>query len=215
MSMTGDLADLGRLRFGVMAQSTRNNDRTAARLDGIRDALAPHGLAVRPQHFVTGEWSIAEGRSPFRSVIRAPQHPGISLAVEAAGGSRRSRHRRKALAAIGGDDGGAVPLTRNGPPNGAAHGRERRPQGRALPSTAVDASSTPVSVSRQQANVRSGRKVSRGWALPGVFWGGSRVKWRSALFTPGHVEKKRLCLRSRRAKHMIGLPICSFSPIQL
>jgi LacI family transcriptional regulator len=75
MSMTDYLADLGHVRFGVVAQSTRNNDRASARLDGIRDALAMRGLAVRPQHFAVGEWSIAEGRSLFRRVIAADPRP--------------------------------------------------------------------------------------------------------------------------------------------
>jgi LacI family transcriptional regulator len=60
--MTSHLIDLGHRRFGVVAQSTQNNDRSAARLEGIRDALAEHGLAVRPQHHAVGEWTISEGR---------------------------------------------------------------------------------------------------------------------------------------------------------
>lgn len=75
MSMTDYLADLGHVRFGVIAQSTRNNDRASARLDGIRDALAMRGLAVRPQHFAIGQWSIAEGRTLFRRVIGTDPRP--------------------------------------------------------------------------------------------------------------------------------------------
>lgn len=75
MAMTDYLADLGHLRFGVIAQSTRNNDRSSARLEGVRDALAQRGLAVRPQHFAVGEWSIAEGRALFRRVMAAEPTP--------------------------------------------------------------------------------------------------------------------------------------------
>ena len=75
MSMTDHLADLGHVRFAVIAQSIRNNDRSSARLDGIRDALAMRGLAVRPQHFAIGEWTIEEGRSLFRQVIAAEPRP--------------------------------------------------------------------------------------------------------------------------------------------
>ena len=75
MSMTDYLADLGHVRFGVIAQSTRNNDRASARLDGIRDALAMRGLAVRPQHFAIGEWTITEGRSLFHRVVTADPRP--------------------------------------------------------------------------------------------------------------------------------------------
>ena len=33
------------------------------------------GLAVRPQHFAIGEWTVAEGRSLFRRVIAADPRP--------------------------------------------------------------------------------------------------------------------------------------------
>lgn len=75
MAMTDHLADLGHVRFAVIAQSIRNNDRAGARLGGIRDALAMRGLAVRPQHFAIGEWTIEEGRSLFRQVIAAEPRP--------------------------------------------------------------------------------------------------------------------------------------------
>lgn len=75
MMMTDHLADLGHVRFGVIAQSTRNNDRASARLDGVRDALASRGLAVRPQHFAMGEWSIADGRRLLRSLWQTGPKP--------------------------------------------------------------------------------------------------------------------------------------------
>lgn len=75
MAMTDYLADLGHVRFGVIAQSTRNNDRASARLEGIRGALALRGIAVRPQHFAVGEWTIAEGRSLFRRVMASDPRP--------------------------------------------------------------------------------------------------------------------------------------------
>lgn len=75
MMMTDYLADLGHVRFGVIAQSTRNNDRASARLEGMRQALALRGLAVRPQHFAMGEWSITEGRSLFRKLMQSDPKP--------------------------------------------------------------------------------------------------------------------------------------------
>jgi LacI family transcriptional regulator len=75
MMMTDYLADLGHVRFAVIAQSTRNNDRASARLAGVRDALAMRGLAVRPQHFAMGEWSIAEGRSLLRQLMQTDPRP--------------------------------------------------------------------------------------------------------------------------------------------
>lgn len=75
MMMTDYLADLGHVRFGVIAQSTRNNDRAGARLEGMRHALALRGLAVRPQHSAMGEWSVGEGRSLFRKLMQTDPAP--------------------------------------------------------------------------------------------------------------------------------------------
>lgn len=75
MMMTEYLANLGHVRFGAIAQSTRNNDRAGARLEGLRDALALRGLAVRPQHFAMGEWTITEGRSLFRRLMQTDPRP--------------------------------------------------------------------------------------------------------------------------------------------
>jgi LacI family transcriptional regulator len=73
--LTSYLVGLGHRVFGVLAQSTHNNDRAAARLAGIRDSLAERGLAVRPQHFAMGEWTIAEGKAMFRRIMAAAPHP--------------------------------------------------------------------------------------------------------------------------------------------
>jgi LacI family transcriptional regulator len=73
--LTSYLIDHGHTRFGLIAQSTQNNDRAAARLEGVRDALAERGLAVRPQHFAIGEWTIAEGRSLFRQIMSPEPGP--------------------------------------------------------------------------------------------------------------------------------------------
>jgi LacI family transcriptional regulator len=73
--MTEYLAELGHVRFAVIAQSTRNNDRASARLEGVRHALALRGLAVRPQHFAIGEWTITEGRTLLRRVMQTEPKP--------------------------------------------------------------------------------------------------------------------------------------------
>jgi len=65
----------GHRRFGVIAQSVQNNDRATARLQGIKDALAEAGLAIRPNHFTEGRWSIAEGRALFSSIIARKPWP--------------------------------------------------------------------------------------------------------------------------------------------
>ena len=73
--LTDYLCELGHRRFAVIAQSTLNNDRAQSRLDGIRDALAIRGLAVRPQHMATGRWTIAEGRALFRQIVLEEPRP--------------------------------------------------------------------------------------------------------------------------------------------
>lgn len=75
MMMTDYLANLGHTRFAAIAQSTRNNDRASARLDGLRDALAMRGLAVRPQHLLMGEWSVTEGRALFNRLMQTEPRP--------------------------------------------------------------------------------------------------------------------------------------------
>lgn len=74
-SLTRYLLRLGHRRFGLIAQSSRNNDRAAARLEGVRAALSEEGLSVRPQHFVEGRWSIAEGRALFERIIEKRPWP--------------------------------------------------------------------------------------------------------------------------------------------
>ena len=67
--LTQHLTDLGHRRFGVIAQDSETNDRARARTQGIRDALAERGLAVRPEHFCVGRWTIREGRELFGRIV--------------------------------------------------------------------------------------------------------------------------------------------------
>jgi LacI family transcriptional regulator len=67
--LTNHLIAGGHRRFGVIAQAIQNNDRATARMQGIRDALAEAGLSIRPDHFVSGRWTIAEGRALLGKLI--------------------------------------------------------------------------------------------------------------------------------------------------
>lgn len=73
--LTRHLIDLGHRRFGVIAQDSSTNDRAKARTQGIRDALAEQALAVRPDHFVVGQWTIREGRDLFRRIVSHEPKP--------------------------------------------------------------------------------------------------------------------------------------------
>ena len=77
--LTSYLAELGHRRFGLIAQSTVNNDRAQARLQGVRDALAERGIAIHPSHFAEGYWGIREGRQLFRRI--GPQSPRPTAVV--------------------------------------------------------------------------------------------------------------------------------------
>lgn len=67
--LTNYFISLGHRRFGVIAQDTTTNDRARARVQGIRDALAEHTLAVRPEHFGIGHTTMHEGREIFRQFV--------------------------------------------------------------------------------------------------------------------------------------------------
>jgi LacI family transcriptional regulator len=73
--LTRYLIGLGHRSFGVLAQSTRNNDRAAARLQGIHDALAEDSIAIQPRHFVQGYWGVREGRQLFKRLLERKPWP--------------------------------------------------------------------------------------------------------------------------------------------
>ena len=66
--LTRHLLDLGHRDFGVIMQPSANNDRVQARLRGIHETLAGHGLAVRPAHLREGPSTIAFGRTSLRAI---------------------------------------------------------------------------------------------------------------------------------------------------
>jgi LacI family transcriptional regulator, galactose operon repressor len=73
--LTSYLIKLGHRHFGVVAQTTQNNDRAEARLQGIRDALAERAMAIQPRHFAQGFWGINEGRQLFRRLLSEKPWP--------------------------------------------------------------------------------------------------------------------------------------------
>jgi LacI family transcriptional regulator len=73
--LTSYLLALGHRCLAILAQSTNNNDRAKARLDGTHDALAAKGFAVRPQHISVGSWTIEEGRLMFQQVWNTEPRP--------------------------------------------------------------------------------------------------------------------------------------------
>lgn len=59
--------------FGAILQPMSKNDRAIARLSGIREMLAEHGLGLRPQHLCVGPATIQFGRESLRSIFERPE----------------------------------------------------------------------------------------------------------------------------------------------
>ena len=74
-NLTTYLLGLGHRRFAMLSQTAGLNDRALARREGVRDALAEHGLGISSAHLLEGPLSIVVGRELFSQVMSAPQPP--------------------------------------------------------------------------------------------------------------------------------------------
>jgi len=66
--ITEQLVAFGHRSFAVCIPPTHDDDRVQARLEGIRIALERHGLAVRLEHLVEGESTLAFSPRALRSL---------------------------------------------------------------------------------------------------------------------------------------------------
>ncbi|SAK90240.1 LacI family transcription regulator [Caballeronia pedi] len=73
------LIGLGHQRFAMLSQNADSNDRARARREGVRDALAEHGLGITAAHMVEGYWGAREGRALFSKVMDTPQPPTVVI----------------------------------------------------------------------------------------------------------------------------------------
>lgn len=69
------LLDLGHADIAVIASLSPNNDRAAARVAGVRDALARHKLSLPDSHLIGGLGSIAEGKTAMRILLAMKSVP--------------------------------------------------------------------------------------------------------------------------------------------
>jgi LacI family transcriptional regulator len=71
------LLELGHRNFGCISMvASKLNDRMNQRVEGVRDALACEGLAIRPQHLVElEEATISAGRAGVRQILDAKNWP--------------------------------------------------------------------------------------------------------------------------------------------
>lgn len=69
------LMDMGHRRLAVISGIIENNDRAAARLAGIADALAHHGLELPDDLVIQRPFGVDEGRDAFRTLMHKPDPP--------------------------------------------------------------------------------------------------------------------------------------------
>ena len=73
--MASHLVDLGHTQIGVIAGLTLDNDRAAARIEGIRAALGERGLAFPRELLIERPYKIAEGQFALRTLLAATPRP--------------------------------------------------------------------------------------------------------------------------------------------
>ncbi len=69
---TSYLLDLGHRRIGIVTGSRKDNDRSGARVEGVRRSLAARALSVHPAHDITTSYGIAAGRDALRQMMASP-----------------------------------------------------------------------------------------------------------------------------------------------
>ena len=73
--LASHLLDLGHRHIGVIAGLTKNNDRAAARLEGVRRALDERGLALPRELLIERPYRIAEGQFALRALMASSPQP--------------------------------------------------------------------------------------------------------------------------------------------
>ncbi len=70
--LTNYLLDLGHQRFAMIAGIAEGNDRAAARIVGVREALARRGLRLDDDRLVEEPYGVGAGRDGLRAVLAGP-----------------------------------------------------------------------------------------------------------------------------------------------
>jgi LacI family transcriptional regulator len=73
------LLDLGHRRIGMLAGLTRDNDRAAERVAGVRDALAQAGLELPARGLVESPYVMQAAREATRHLLQGPTRPTALL----------------------------------------------------------------------------------------------------------------------------------------
>lgn len=73
--LASHLLDLGHTQIGVVAGLTRNNDRAAGRLDGIRSAIRDRKLELPQERLIERPYKIVEGQHALRALLSMQPRP--------------------------------------------------------------------------------------------------------------------------------------------
>jgi LacI family transcriptional regulator len=73
--ITRYLLDLGHREFAMISGITAGNERAGERLEGVREALAAAGIALRAERVVEKPYTLQAGRDGLREVLRATPRP--------------------------------------------------------------------------------------------------------------------------------------------
>ena len=69
------LADLGHRELGMIAGITRNNDRLADRVRGVRAVVAERKLRLRSENYIEVPFAIDQSRAAMRKLLTGPRVP--------------------------------------------------------------------------------------------------------------------------------------------
>ncbi|MEZ5660001.1 MAG: LacI family DNA-binding transcriptional regulator [Burkholderiaceae bacterium] len=78
-TVTRHLLALGHREFAVIAGQTDRNDRAAARLRGVHDALAEHGIRLPGRRIIEAPFSLLQGREAMRRLLA--EAPGFTALI--------------------------------------------------------------------------------------------------------------------------------------
>ena len=73
--LTNYLVSLGHREFAMICGETRDNDRAARRVLGVRQALSDHGLSLPDERIIERPYEIREGRDAMHMLMQRPAPP--------------------------------------------------------------------------------------------------------------------------------------------
>ena len=78
-ALTEHLLALGHQKIGVLSGHTQHNDRARARIDGVRRAMAKHGLTLSPDYISEQSFSLGGGRLGLAQLMARNPRPTAVL----------------------------------------------------------------------------------------------------------------------------------------